>query len=138
MPPPQQPGPKPRNAYGRMKHLQNLEKFAQELSTIVNKQLPSYEKPYGQVSVLAFHWENDDIGVAPLEAELLNIFRKIYGFNVESFTIPVTSTAAPARPLLKKLLDFCEKWDAEDALTIYIYSGHAEEADPAGSQYMLG
>jgi hypothetical protein len=89
MPALQQPGPKPRNAYGRMKHMRNLEKFAQELSTIVNKILPAY----GQVSVLAFHWENDDIGVAPLEVELLDVFRKIYGFNVESFTIPATSAA---------------------------------------------
>jgi hypothetical protein len=136
MPPPQQPGPKPRNAYGRMKHKQNLEKFAQELSVTVNRCLPSYDKPYGQVSVLAFHWENDDIGVAPLEVELLNVFRKIYGFNVESFTIPATSTAP--HNLSRKLGDFYEKWDAEDALTIYIYSGHAEEADPAGYHYLLG
>jgi len=131
-----QPGPKPRNAYGRTKHLKDLEKFAEELSTIVNKQLPSYEKPYGQVAVLAFHWENDDLGVAPLEAELLDVFRKIYGFNVESFTIPAASNATI--DLLEKLVKFYRKWDAKDALTIYIYSGHAEEADQAGYQYMLG
>jgi hypothetical protein len=119
-----------------MKHMRNLEKFAQELSTIVNKILPAYDKPYGQVSVLAFHWKNDDISVALLEVELLDVFRKIYSFNVESFTIPATS-AAP-RDLNRKLCDFCEKWDAEDALTIYIYSGHSEEADPGEYQYMLG
>lgn len=136
MPPLQQPGPKPRNAYGRMNPMENLEKFAQEVSAIINKRLPSYDKPYRQVSVLAFHWGNNDIGVAPLEAELLDVFQKIYGFNVESFTIP--ATFAGLRILDKKFCDFREKWDAEDALTIYIYSGHAEEANLAGCDYKLG
>jgi hypothetical protein len=136
MPPPQQAGTKPRNAYGRMKHKQNLDEFATELSAAVNASLPSYDKPYGQVSVLAFHWENDDISVTPLETELLNVFRDIYGFNVESFTIPATWTAP--RDLTVKLAEFCKKWDAEDALTIYIYSGHAEGSDQAGTHYMLG
>ena len=61
-----------------MKHMQNLEKFAQELSATVNRRLPSYDKPYGQVSILAFHWENDGIGVAPLEVGWLDVFWKIY------------------------------------------------------------
>lgn len=61
-----------------MKYMQIIEKFAQELSAIVNRRLPSYGKPYGQVSVLAFHWENDDIYVAPLEVGLLDMIRKIY------------------------------------------------------------
>jgi hypothetical protein len=50
-----------------MKHMQNLEKFAQELLATVNRRLHSYDKPYEQVFILAFHWENDGIGVAPLE-----------------------------------------------------------------------
>jgi hypothetical protein len=62
-----------------MKHMQNLEKFAQELSATVNRRL--YDKPYGQVSILVFHWGNDDIGVAPLEVGLLDVFRKIYCWN---------------------------------------------------------
>jgi hypothetical protein len=45
-----------------MKHKQNLDEFAAELSVAVNACPSSYDKPYGQVSVLAFHWENDDIG----------------------------------------------------------------------------
>jgi hypothetical protein len=60
----------------------------------------------------------------------------MYGFNVESFTIPATS-AAP-RDLNMNLGDFFEKWDAKDSLNIYIYSDHAEGADPEGYQYMLG
>jgi hypothetical protein len=26
--------------------------------------------------------------------------------------------------LQKKIIKFCEDWDAEDSLTIYVYSGH--------------
>jgi hypothetical protein len=81
------------NAYGHMEHIQNLEKFAQEPSTIVNKQLPSCGKPDGQASVLASQRENDGIGVAPLEVKFLDIFWNILGSSIESFTIPATSTA---------------------------------------------
>lgn len=130
-------GIRPRNAYGRMKHKQNLESFTRELQVAVNTCLPSYDKPYGQVSVLAFHWENDDMVVEPLERELLRVFRNIYGFNVESFTIPANFNTAPLS-LAGKLSNFCMKWGAEDALTICVYSGHAEEADPQGDDYMLG
>jgi hypothetical protein len=136
MVPPRHPGPKPRNAYGRLKHKQDLRQFARDLKEAVNACLPSYDKPYGQVAVLALHWGNDDLNVTGLEAELLTVFRQTYGFNVESYAIPATVHAP--RSLAMKLGEFGTKWDAEDSLAIYVYSGHAEEADAAGTHFMLG
>ena len=129
-------GPRPRNAYGRAKHKADLKQFALELKTAFNQYLPTGKKPYGQVAVLALHWENDTMGVAPLEKELLDVFRKIYGFNVESYIIPAVSTAG--RELSKRLHNFHDKWGAEDALCIYVYSGHAEGTDAGGTAYLLG
>lgn len=136
MAPPRYPGPKPRNAYGRRRHTEDLRRFARDLSGAVNACLPSYDKPYGQVAVLAMHWENDDLNVAGLEAELLTVFRQIYSFNIESYIIPARANAA--RDLGIKLGEFGNKWDTEDSLIIYIYSGHAEEGDQAGTSFMLG
>ena len=129
-------GPKPRNAYGRQKHKENLRLFARDLTQAINACLPSYDKPYGQVAVLAMHWENDDLHVVGLEAELLGVFRQIYGFNIESYVIPAHGQASLA--LNQKTIEFVTKWDAADSLTIYIYSGHAEEANPYGTHFMLG
>ena len=44
---------------------------------------------YDKVAVLSVHWENDDLGVAPLSRELMDLFSKSYGFNTESCEIAV-------------------------------------------------
>jgi hypothetical protein len=44
---------------------------------------------------------------------------------VESFVIQANLTKLQATSALqKKIIKFCEDWDSEDSLTIYIYSGH--------------
>jgi hypothetical protein len=52
MVPPRYPGPKPRNAYGRLKHKEDLRRFARDLKQAVNACLPPYDKPYGQVAAM--------------------------------------------------------------------------------------
>ena len=116
--------------------IHSLQQFARDLTEAINACLPSYDRPYGQVAVLAMHWENDDLAVAGLEAELLSVFRHVYGFNVESYVIPAHGQASLA--LNQRTGQFVTKWDAEDALTVYVYSGHAEEADPNGTHFTLG
>jgi hypothetical protein len=127
-------GTKPSNAYGRRRQKQNLEAFAGDLKDAVSGVIPSYKKPYGQVAVLGMHWENDDMGVAGLERELLDVFGKKYNFYAESYPIPVQGSAAG---LSNKLSTFSQKWAAPDALRVYVYSGHAEAADPHATQYHL-
>ncbi|KAL4913676.1 hypothetical protein BDW62DRAFT_220552 [Aspergillus aurantiobrunneus] len=78
-----------------------------------------------QVSVLAFHWENNDMGVANLEAELLGVFRDIYKFETESWVIPVGGDHGPAHNLGWKLVDWTSAHDQDRPLRLYVYSGHA-------------
>jgi hypothetical protein len=125
---------KPLSAYTRRSRAQYFKDFALDLQNAVTNALPTVVKPYGQVSVLAFHWENDNIGVEPLELDLLEVFRDIYKFHVESFVIP---SANSHNSLAQKLLDFSRKWAAKDALRIYIYSGHAEDAGSTATKWRL-
>jgi hypothetical protein len=118
---------RPRNAYGRQRTLPGLQEFAENLKTAVNQCLPTFQKPFGQVAVLAIHWENTDLLVAPLEVEILEVFRDIYLFNTEKFLIPYPGGNAQYATQ-RRLMNFVKKWETEDALMIIIYSGHANEA----------
>lgn len=127
-------GTKPSNAYGRRRQKQNLKASAKDLEDAISGVIPSHKKPYGQVAVLGMHWENDGMGVAGLERELLDVFREKYKFYTESYPIPVQASAAG---LSNKLSAFSQKWAAPHALRVYVYSGHAEAADPHATQYHL-
>jgi len=113
-------------AYQNPKHLANLQTFASNLKHTVNACCPTNDKPYGQVAVLATRWANDDLGVAGLEAELLNVFRQKYYFLVENFIIPANPTA---HSLAQKILEFTQKYEQPDGLLIFVYSGHALYSD---------
>jgi hypothetical protein len=118
---------KPRNAYARAKELPNLQTFAENLKTAVNRCLPSYQKPFGQVAVLAMHWQNNDIpGIPSMEAELLHVFRDTYNFNTESFEI--VPHIQVQLNTVTRITNFLKKWLAEDSLVILIYSGHAGQS----------
>ncbi|KAF9892064.1 hypothetical protein FE257_002470 [Aspergillus nanangensis] len=79
---------KPSRAYSRSSHHKRLQDLAADLKKAVNDVCPKIHR-YGKVSVLAFHWENDTMGVAELETELLQVFKRIYSFFAESYTIPI-------------------------------------------------
>ncbi|KAI9934535.1 hypothetical protein MW887_000149 [Aspergillus wentii] len=68
-------------------HQKGLWGFATDLKTATDRALPSTNKPYAQVAVIAFHCENDEM-VKPVEREPLGVFSLTYGFHVESYTIP--------------------------------------------------
>jgi hypothetical protein len=128
-----------RNAYSGKKRLGDFKDFVEIVETADRRDRPSHQKPCSQVAVLAVHWENDDMCVEPLEKELLDVFRDIYGFHVESFVIPVPLLIpAPNISLIERISSFILKWDVEDGLMIFIYSGHSERADKAGRVWNLG
>lgn len=66
----------PTTAYRPASPTLNLQEFAAELSASVNKAIG--KRGYINVCVLAFHWQNDAMGVAGLEAQLLDVFRNVY------------------------------------------------------------
>ena len=129
---------RPRNAYGRQRALPSLQEFAENLETAVDQCLPTFQKPFGQVAVLAMHWENTDLVLGPLEVEILEVFRDIYLFNTETFLIPYQGDNAQWATQ-KRVTDFIKKWETEDALMIIIYSGHANEAplSTAGANWQI-
>jgi hypothetical protein len=47
-------------------------------------------RTYDRVYITAIHWENDNLGVVPLEKKLLNVLRSDYGFECFSFTTPTS------------------------------------------------
>lgn len=109
-----------------------LDQFSSDLETAINHatQLKSYRK----TAVIAFHWENDDIGVEPLERELLDVFKSVYGFETESFTIPLVESQFK---LLEHLVSWSRRSSGEDTLRIYVYSGHAEFVGTVASRWDL-
>ena len=75
---------KPPAAYTRSSGAQYFKDFAADLEMAIRNALPSVTQPNGQVAVLAFHWENDSLGVQPLESDLLDVFKNTYNFYTES------------------------------------------------------
>ncbi|KAL2861046.1 uncharacterized protein BJX67DRAFT_367326 [Aspergillus lucknowensis] len=97
-----------------------LNQFSTDLETAINH--ATKFNPYRKTAVIAFHWENDDIGVQTLERELLDVFKSVYGFETESFTIPLIESQFR---LLEHLVSWSRRNSGEDTLRIFVYSGHA-------------
>ncbi|OJI99193.1 hypothetical protein ASPVEDRAFT_148326 [Aspergillus versicolor CBS 583.65] len=130
------PTSKPKDSFRVVKTGKTLQAFASNLEKALKASLPSSGKPYDRVSVLAFHWANDDMGVDKLETELLGVFRDIYGFETESWTIPVVGK--PEKQLAKKLVNWTEDHGGERTLRIYIYSGHASSHGTVDHEWYFG
>lgn len=96
-------------------------------------------RPYRRSAVLAFHWQNDDIGVQDLENELLHVFSSIYGFWAESFTIPADEEYPLDNrlALTNKLNSWSKEHSGKDTLRIVVYSGHASSADTTDDHWNL-
>lgn len=130
------PSTKPTDSFRVVKTGKTLQAFASNLEKALKTSLSSSGKPYDRVSVLAFHWANDDMGVDKLESELLDVFRNTYGFETESWTIPVVGD--PESELAMKLVDWTRDHKGERALRIYIYSGHANSHGTVDDKWYFG
>lgn len=116
---------KPSKAYTFTKSSKGLDDFAANLKTALDSVLPSSGTFYEKVSVIAFHWANDDMGVDALESQLLAVFRDTYNYDTEAYVIPV---ALSQISLTNKLNDWSVDCMGEDTLRIYVYSGHGASA----------
>jgi hypothetical protein len=95
------------------------------LNAALQGAIPTKAKPYEKVSALLFHWEDDDMGVDGLESELGDVLRNTYGFTVERFIIPSSSTRIATRKTNLRLNEFIKDHDGKTHLLIYVYSEHA-------------
>ncbi|KAL9001847.1 MAG: hypothetical protein Q9188_005197 [Gyalolechia gomerana] len=86
---------------------------------------------YTKVGVLMMHWDNDDMGVKPLEKDLANLFSKLYNFKVETFVIPSCPQTGTLMGIMnRRLQQFVEMYEGPRSLLIYVYSGHAHAGPP--------
>lgn len=93
--------------------------FSADIQRAVNH--ATHFSSYRKVAVIAFHWQNDDIGVVPLETQLLQLFASVYGFETESYEIPL---AQSGWNLIEALVGWSRKYQGDDTLRIFVYSGH--------------
>jgi hypothetical protein len=75
------------------------------------------------------------IGVEPLERELLDVFKSVYEFETESFSIPLYESRWK---LLERLVSWSRRNLGEDTLRICAYSGLANSARTVASHWYLG
>ncbi|KAK2765144.1 hypothetical protein FQN54_008843 [Arachnomyces sp. PD_36] len=130
--------PKPIEAYARSRSCKELKDFAWGLKKALKSSSPRYGRQcqYDKVSVIAFHWENDDMGVDYPETQLLEIFRDTYNYDTESYVIPVANSHI-------SLQDKLNNWSlehsggSENTLRIYVYSGHAEPGGTGASRWYI-
>lgn len=115
---------KPPAAYTtRVPGLKNFQDFQNDLENAASNSLPSATQPYRQVAVLAFHWEHDMV-MKDRQSDLLEVFRGVYGFHVESLEIPCREYHYRDE-LCGKLCQFSRDWIAKDTLRIYISCGYS-------------
>ncbi|CAG8377115.1 unnamed protein product [Penicillium salamii] len=113
-----------------------LKEFSAELEASINHAIKS--NPYRKTTVIGFHWDNDDMGVEPLEKELLEVFRSAYQFDTDSFTIPTLPPHEAQFRLLERLVSWSRQNSGEDTLRILVYSGHANSTGTAARTWNLG
>ncbi|PKY06174.1 hypothetical protein P168DRAFT_316194 [Aspergillus campestris IBT 28561] len=111
----------------------HLNQFWADLETSIN--YATKFNPYRKTAVIAFHWENDDMEVEKLERELLGVFHSSYGFETESFLIPV-QFSLPS--LTEHLIAWSRRNSGDDTLRVLVYSGHASSAGTVAPYWNLG
>lgn len=111
-----------------------------KINDAVKRGLPTRRGAYKRVAVLLFHWDNDDLGIAPLERELSRCFYNIFNHRVENYVIEAyPNRHNPTQNLSNRMVSFRATHQGDDNLLIYVYSGHAHSGGPdRHGCYMFG
>ncbi|KAK4210933.1 hypothetical protein QBC37DRAFT_428005 [Rhypophila decipiens] len=99
------------------------------LSAKVSDKWATRNLPYLRVAVLLLHWEEDDLGVEEEISELQDLLTRFFRYAVEPWVIPKGKPKRVYMALMKKLHDFTEAHNTQDALLWIYYGGHARQ-DP--------
>lgn len=81
---------------------------------------------YKEIHALLLSWEDDNLGVVNEIDELYDVFRQIYHFEVERWSIP---SKRSHNTLAAKLLGFLADYESKDNLLIVYYGGHGSMND---------
>ena len=108
---------------------QNLQK---ELQSAVNSALGSGTvTPYKKVVVVLIHFEHDNIGVVPLENDLVATFREFYGIT-DFRRVELPRPANPEWVLQQALIQLITAgYTEKNCLIILVFSGHGESVHTA-------
>ncbi|KAL8867630.1 MAG: hypothetical protein Q9174_005535 [Haloplaca sp. 1 TL-2023] len=112
----------------RRTYKENFQAAVRDIDTAIKRSLPQSHATYENVAVLMLSWDNDNLGVKPLEDRLARVFTHDYNFTVERHLIqsrPSAYRSDPYPPVMTRLLQFGNRYDAPKTLLIYVYSGHA-------------
>ncbi|MCJ1400572.1 hypothetical protein MMC11_003778 [Xylographa trunciseda] len=103
-------------------HIKDLPAFLKRVEEATKAAFPNAGRSrYATVNVLLLFWEDDDLGVIDEVKVLETVFRKIYKYATERWSIP-SRDADDA--LLEKLLAFRKSKDRDDNMFIIYYGGH--------------
>lgn len=107
-----------------LRHEEDFRAAVKTINNAVNRALRSSEK-YDNVGVISLRWENDDLGLASIERELLDVFKDKFHFETDAPVIPATTARAASVAVRDKLQTFVGKYDSPRSLLIVIYQGQA-------------
>ncbi len=85
---------------------------------------------YQTAQVLLMRWEEDDLDVSSEITQLEELFTRVYGYDVESWTIP---SEKPERALYAKVLGILDNLELKKSLLIFYYAGHAQPSTHLGT-----
>ncbi|KAN0086430.1 hypothetical protein V8E54_000118 [Elaphomyces granulatus] len=93
-------------------------------------------RTYNRATILSLMWDNDDMGLRAITAELTGTFEEVFGFDTESFIIPSSPLVDATRALMQQTRGFSEKFGGEDNLLVVLYEGHAVTHPTRGLQIL--
>ena len=103
-------------------HIKDLPAFLKRVEEATKAAFPNAGRSrYATVNVLLIYWEEDDLGVLDEIQVLERVFRNIYGYSTERWSIPSVDADDA---LLEKLFAFRKSNDRDDNLFIIYYGGH--------------
>ncbi|KAL9060158.1 MAG: hypothetical protein Q9162_000772 [Coniocarpon cinnabarinum] len=102
-------------------HLENFERFFQDLNKAAKSILPRVSRKYSGVVVLLIRWEHDDLDTETEINDLEQLFRNAYHYRTERYLIPSIDSTTE---LEQRLLSFRTTYDTGDNLLLLYYGGH--------------
>ncbi|KAL9084542.1 MAG: hypothetical protein Q9159_005160 [Coniocarpon cinnabarinum] len=102
-------------------HLENFERFFQDLNKAAKSILPRVSRKYSGVVVLLIRWEYDDLDTETEINDLEQLFRDAYHYRTETYLIPSIDSTTE---LEQRLLSFRTTYDTGDNLLVLYYGGH--------------
>ena len=103
-------------------HIQDIKNFLATVESATKSAFPnSGTSRYAAVHALLVSWTEDDLSVSIELDRLHRVFKELYGFSVEQWSIPTEDCHGE---LGDKLRSFTKTHGREDVLLIFYYGGH--------------